>query len=206
MIQSYLDESGSLPDPANPFVIAICFNAGAEPIHKIIRKVRRKIPHKKNSPDHRQSEIKFFNTTPKTRQRVLTLLAQTNIEVAVIIIDKRNQSIPDRPKYYGAIANALLQSCYRRYPHIALCLDLHFTDWSSREALQKILTEGAKKMDAKITVEMADSQHNASLQIADFLAGAFYYKYSRQDDAYSRLIAEKVYSEQVLRWPIKKDN
>ena len=206
MIPAYLDESGSLPDPATPFIVAICFNTNAEPIHKIIRKIRRKIPHQKNSPDRRPSELKFFNTTPKTRQRVLALLNQTDIEAAVIIIDKRGQRIPDRPEYYGAIVNALLQSCYQRYPRLALCLDLHFTDRDSRQHLQNILMGEAEKMKAKITVEMADSQNNAALQIADFLAGAFYYKYSRNDDQYSRLVAEKIYSEQVLRWPIKKDS
>ncbi|MBI2551815.1 hypothetical protein HYW17_00740 [Candidatus Uhrbacteria bacterium] len=45
----YLDESGSLPDRASHFIIAVGVNIKGARIERIMRKVRRRIPNKKTT-------------------------------------------------------------------------------------------------------------------------------------------------------------
>lgn len=203
-VPMYLDESGSLSDLASHFVVAVCVNIKVERIERIMRKVRRHIPKKKQLDERRVSEFKFSSTTVRTRKKVLELLARTGVEVAVLAIDKGGKAIADRPEQYGAIVGALLGRCYRRYSHIALCLDIHFTKQEDQRKLAAILQQGATEAQGVLQIEMGDSQRKHALQIADFLAGAFYSKYTRGSDEYTRIIASHVVDETVLRWPIPK--
>ena len=204
-INAYLDESGSLSDHASHFVVAVCVNIKGERIERIMRKVRRRIPKKKRRGEHRVSEFKFSSTTPRTRKEVFTLLARTGIEIAVLVIDKNGNAIADRPDEYGAIVSALLAQCYQRHPAIALCMDIHFTKREDQKKLAEILQKGAERARGVLQIEMGDSQRKHALQIADFLAGAFYYKYTHGNDEYTRMVAELVTDEIVLPWSILKN-
>ena len=130
-VLALVDESGRLADSSDPLVVvAVVVTERAERhLDRLLAKIRRRLPPKgKRKHERRKTELKFNTTSPKTRRQVLHALAQQDVALLVLVVNKHGSSIEDSPKNYGNLLCGILPDCLKRFPHLDLVLiDRHFT-------------------------------------------------------------------------------
>jgi hypothetical protein len=193
------DESGTLVDPNDPAVIAaLVVTTQPEPLRFIVPRVWRKYTLRKGkrSPI---DEFKFREVEQVDRQRVLSALSQSQAELAVLIVEKGKQQIPDTPENYGLMWAEVIEMCQSYYPRaeMIVTLDRHFSKPVHQQAVSAMLVEWLALASAP---NYANSQTNPFVQLADFVAGAFHRKHTRNDSSLADLVIERVVEQRILRW------
>ncbi|MBI3361606.1 MAG: hypothetical protein HY023_10920, partial [Chloroflexi bacterium] len=88
------DESGTLVDPYDPVVVvALIVTTRPESLKSIISRAWRKYTARKGKR-RPISEFKFHRVEEIDRQQVLSALSRTQIELAVLVVEKGDQQIP----------------------------------------------------------------------------------------------------------------
>ncbi len=91
----------------------------------------------------------------------------------------------------------LLNDVLVKHANAKIVLDRRFTNEKQRNEVNRVLEARAGRA---LNIEHADSQQDACVQLADFVAGASLAKYLRGEDRFLQIVAEKVVAERVVRW------
>ena len=202
MYHGFLDEAGG----ADPFsgshfiVVAVLTTNVPRPIELHVKRARQRLREKPAS-----GEIKATHSREQVIQRLLTALAQEDIQIVAEIVDKRAiLRPPEDPEdiYRLAVAKAV-SHCVVRWPRLDLYLDKRYTKKELRHALERYIRETISGLHQEVVlISQEYSMSRKWLQAVDYVAWAIFQKYERGDDRFYRIIADKVVVEEVLQKPL----
>lgn len=197
---AYLDESGSFFRSHGYFVVAILVTSAPRPLQKIIRKAREEMKCTTSKRQRSLSELKFYNASTFTKEKVLTRLG-ANQEVDIYLLSLEiEEDTPDSPENYAEALWIILQDCLVKHPQLNLIVDYHFNLSEQRTKFNQAINQCAA---IPIQIVHKDSQRDNLLQLADFVAGATYQRYRRQEQRYYELFSKRIVVEKNLKWPFK---
>lgn len=155
----------------------------------------RKLPKK-----HRKvSELKFSKADHRIREYLLKCLSDKLVDLYYLNIEK-SRVYPDlrnnKDKLYNFIIGTLFEWLVGSYSprHFDLIVDKSLSKFQ-RENFNWYVENrarlwGERRVDITITHE--NSSNSYGLQIADFVAGAVFHKYERNNEEYYNLIKNKI--------------
>lgn len=203
LVYGFLDESPSLHDKAFFFCVNIVSTNKKtnKKLQKILKRARNRILKKKLKS---LPELKFYNSNEKTRLFILSELAKQDVKIVVIIIDKERRRVKDTPINYGIVVGATVAKFLSIYPNLSLTVDKKYTSRKQEEEFLQASQETINKLATRGTNVFfnppVNSQRESIVQLADFVAGAFNFKYNRKDNHYTEIIKDKVKVEKVIKW------
>ena len=205
LFHGFLDESSTFWQPDRYFIVALVAVEDPRAVTwpRIIKRARERLGKKR----HAFGELKFDKSDERTRWFVLTALAaQQNVEVAVTVVDKGGRRVPDTPEHYGLVVGQAAVDVLQRNPRLNLTVDKRYTapkqETLFRRTVLRIALTGAHVAFGLTTLA---SEREPLLQLADFVAGAFYRKYNVGETRFADLFMRRRVNEKVYEWPALKD-
>ncbi len=205
MINILIDESGTLPDPKDKFIV-ICgvLVKQIKKAENIFSRVLNSLKLSKIS----LSEIKFYRAGNGTKKQFLSDMVLADFKMFVLIVDKKERKINDSPENYGILIADIMNEImlWQKSGEMNFILDKHFCREADQNRLNDILKEKIKnKLQYKIS--HVDSEKNCLVNIADMAAGAVLRKYNKNDSEFYGIIKENIIVEKIINWPeIKKES
>jgi len=196
---AFVDESGTVaPFSGSHFlVIALLATTRARPIELHVRRA-----HKKYGTSLASGEMKADASREEVIERLLQAIAQEQVEIVAVIVDKRGIARPpEDPEdiYREAVAQAI-RYAVTRWPRIDVCLDKRYTMKRLRYRLEKEIRERIADLRQEVVIiRQEDSIAQKELQAVDYIAWAFYQKYEWGDERFHQIIANRVVVEAVIR-------
>lgn len=166
---AYVDESGCLADPRDRYValaaVVVCQVRQARKIvRKSVRSSKRVLLKKRGG-----YETKWWNADDRLRRKVLEYLGQSEVGIFWLVVDKEGGVIPDTPENYGMLVCELLEECTKYYPNLELVVDVHFSKPEQQRQFDQWVRSRLGEIQGPFHL---DSQQEAVIQLADFVAGA----------------------------------
>lgn len=202
LIYGFLDESPSLHDKAYFFCVGILLTSGPNEKHykSLFKRVREKILNRKLK---KVPEIKFSDSTDQVRKKVLEAITKLPIKAVVFVVDTDGRRVADTPENYGIVIGFSIVEVLKLYKTLILTVDKKFTNPKDHAEVEKVALKVISKKAEKGILDFkthAESHKNSLLQIADFIAGTFHYKYNLKDDTYWKMIKYLIIEEKVEDW------
>jgi len=199
IVHAGLDESGSLSAATPWFAMAVIATARPKEIDNLIARVTLRSGKRLQRERKLHAELKWHNASERVRRDVLAHLAQTDVDIFTLAVRKDERRIADSPENYAILACELLQTCWRRFPDLALALDRHFTA-PRHIAVGDTAIYRHWPADGLLSIVHVDSERNALAQLADFVAGSVY-EWHKAGNQTIRLIDNRVRAAVVDDWP-----
>lgn len=190
----FIDESGTLPDPKDTIIVlAAVVSISPEELVKISKYVR-KFLKKKNT-----QEIKFYTLGDRTKKKFLKLLSNQNIDIFVLIIEKKGKKIEDSPENFALLSSFLLEDCLLFYKNttIEIVFDRHFHRKKDQEKFNLIL---AKLLKRQVKILHVNSQEDTRVNAADIVAGSALWSSTGKSAIFFEIIKNKVVVEKRVSW------
>jgi len=205
MLTILIDESGTLPDPRDKFIVV----SGVE-IRKIkeAQNIYSRILTSLRQRKIQLGEIKFYHAGQGTKRQFLSGIVSANFEIFVLVVDKKNRKIADTPENYAILITDLVNeiNLWYKTEEINLVIDKHFHRVIDQDRFEQILKMKVNK-DLKYQMKQVDSKQNPLVNMADMVAGAVLWKYSGKNLEFYNLIKENIVIEKIISWPeIKRKN
>jgi len=198
----FLDESPNLQDKSAFFSIVIILNTNPDEksYRSIFKRIRKNVLKKKAKE---VPELKFTNSTPQVRIKILKAISKRSMKISAYILDKTGRRIPDTPENYGIVAGFAISEALKKHPAIVLTFDKKYTKPKDQEEVEKTTLKVVAKVSKKGVLqfkEHGDSKTNSILQMADYVAGAVSYKYNLKDASYWEIIKDLIEQESKESW------
>ena len=205
MLTIFIDESGTLPDFKDKFIV-IC-GVKVERIKEadnIFSRIRSSLRQRKI----KVQEVKFYSAGQNTKRQFLSGIVSANFDISALIVDKKKRKITDSPENFALLVAELVNEIvlWYRVEKINLILDKHFHEKIDENKFNKLLKVKVNK-DLEFQIKHVDSRRNFLVNIADMAAGAILWKYHEKDLQFYNLIKENIVIEKIVGWPeVKKKN
>ena len=203
-MEIFIDESGTLPDRKDPFVVfAAVASSNPKNLNRVFSRVRLKLPPKGKVKREREiSEIKFRDAGDRTRSLVISGLIEESVDIFILVIEKGGRTIEDSPKNYAKLIAELIKLCKSYYDSKIkkVILDKHF---DQTEKLETLTLELARLTDMETDkFDHVDSVLDIRVNLADFVAGSTLWERTGKDPFFKEIInrSGKVKSEIVRKW------
>ena len=139
-------------------------------------------------------EMKYTNSDDKTRKLILKSISESKITVTYIVVDKYDFNSKYYNKYgkelYKAVLFDLVSSISKVSPISSANLMLDRNSAISKDELKNMIDIA---MDINITkCEKYNSSSSKCIQIADFIAGAIWHMYERNERANFSIIEKSI--------------
>jgi len=187
----YLDSAGNQGTGGSRFMVfGFLSTPNPQILEKCVKQTREKFGEKKN-------ELKFTNSTPAQREHLLTILSKENIEIAYTYVDKKQYGTRNLSIYAASMGIPPNGMRRKDYGKIILTIDKGDIPPQAQDILCAILPtrNGRAIKDIKII----DSRDDKGLQAVDFVVGAIFHKYEKQDNRYYSIIESKIKERILLR-------
>jgi len=196
----FIDESGTLPDPKDKIVIVAAVGVDVpNELLDINNKVRKKIKFLKKEKEI--SEIKFYRAGERTKIFYLKKMAEKEIDIFALIVEKDKMKITDNPNNFAILTYFLIEECLLFYGKgkgiKEIIFDKHFSRQKDQEEFTKLLL---KFLDADFIIKHWDSKNNIGVNAADMAAGSLLWKYTKKDERFYDIIKKRIVSEKFLNW------
>jgi len=199
MLTIFIDESGTLPDPKDKFIV-ICgvgvkkMKEAENIISQILASLRRR--------KIRIREIKFYYAGQNIKRQFLSGVVSANFKIFALIVDKKSRKITDTPENFALLVADLVNeiSLWYKAEKVNLVIDRHFQRKVDQNKFNGFLKMEISK-GLKYQIKHIDSQQNFLVNIADMTAGAILWKYSGKDLQFYNLIKESIVVEKLVNWP-----
>lgn len=199
ILNVYADESGTLPDPNDKFVVLAAviipsIKAGQNIIQKTLvglRQLKVRVP-----------ELKFYHASRSTKRKFLSAMVAANCEIFSLAVDKKGRKIPDSPEHFALLMSHLLGEIYlsRSVAKINLIIDRHFTSSAHLDLFNKTLRETSRTLKSQLQIRHVDSQTEFLVNIADMAAGSFLWKYAGKSPEFYEIIRDSIVVEKIISW------
>ena len=210
MAYIFMDESGDLgfdfsrKGTTKYFLITFLFVVNKRPIEKCVRKTYAGLRKKLQGLG---KVLHAYHEKPITRQRLLRCIADRNISIIVIALNKRKvytRLQEEKAVLYNYVTNILLDRIFTRKivptdGGIELIaskretnrfLNENFRDYLQRQAINNHGVE--------LAVKIKTPSEEKTLQAADFVSWAIFRKYEYGDEEYYSIIRRVIVEENPL--------
>jgi len=198
MINVFIDESGTLPDPKDKFVV-IC-GVSVRQIKEAENIFSRILISLKTSKT-KLREIKFYYAGEKTKRRFLSGLVSANFDIFVLAVNKKGRKIIDSPENYGILIADIINEMglWYKSKEMSFVLDRHFYRKVDQDEFDDILK---KEIENKLSykIDHVDSRENYLVNIADMAAGAVLNKYNKNNAEFYNIIKDNIIIEKIINW------
>lgn len=194
----FIDESGTLPDPKDKVVIVAAVGVFApQALLDITQATRKKIKFLKKEKNI--SEIKFYRAGERTKTFYLKALAEKEIDIFGLVVEKDKIKIADTPNNFAVLSYFLIEECllFYRGEIKEIVFDKHFAKQADEILFTKLLLNF---LGRDILIKHLDSQSNIEINAADMAAGSLLWKYTKKDDKFYNIIQKRIVSEKFLSW------
>ena len=149
-------------------------------------------------------EIKYYTAGEKTKTHFFKLLAQEDVVICVIIVDKMNRKISDTPENYAALCVLLLEDVVRITSKIgAIYFDRHFSKNVHTKTFETIVRS---LVGYDIPIYHVDSKRDRRVNVADMVAGAMLAHETGRDIRFANMIKQNIRNVQRINWWTVKIN
>lgn len=191
----FIDESGTLPDKNDSFVVVTAI-ATDDPrkLSEVSNFVRKNLKKSKKAP----SEIKFYSSGDKTRTIFLSKLNQLDISVSVLMISKKNSSIEDSPLNFATACYYSIKPIVRKNKllDIELVFDKHFHKLDDQCRFNFFLE---RRLHNIKKIRHVDSQRERAVNCADMISGAVLCSL-RKTNKFFLIIKRKIVHYKQVQW------
>lgn len=205
----FLDESGDLgfdPKKKNSkyFIITILFASDKKPLESIVKKIHKNL--RKKVKKLSGGILHAVKEKPITRRRLLRLLADKDISIMAIRLNKSKVYThlkDEKHVLYNYVTNILLDRVMTKHldksneiTMIAAKRETNkFLNYNFKNYLENQLKNKHKK---RIKIEIKMPSEEKSLQAVDFACWSIFRKYEHGDDSYYLLIKKIIVEENSL--------
>ncbi len=194
-----IDESGTLPDPDDKFVVVAGVTVrkikeGHNLISRTLESLRR--------DNDKIREIKFYYSGKRTRRRMLSAIASADIGIFMLIVDKKDRKIADSPENFALLVAELINEIFLwgAEKNFKVLIDKHFHKKSDEQQFDNRLKRLIKET-VDYDLRHIDSQKEQIINLADFIAGASLTKHNRDNPYFYNFIKESILLEKIVNWP-----
>lgn len=160
-----------------------------------VRRARRALGQRSPS-----GEFKAALTASRITERFLKVLAEEEVSLYIVVADKLSYKKLRGEELYREVVAKVVRHCVERAPHLQVILDRRYSNIKQRTELEQHIRETVADIrDQVVLITQADSTQQVELQAVDFVAWAFWQKYERGNDRFSKLLAAKVVVEESLQ-------
>lgn len=207
----FMDESGDLgfdftkKKTSRYFVVTFLFAKDRRPLQKIVKKIFSGFSKVEIKNHH--GTLHCYKEKPTTRLRVLQQLAQKDVHILVIYLNKENVHTKlqdEKHVLYNYVTNILLDRTLRKNllpkdEDMILVASKRETNVFLNENFKNYLETQAKSShNYKLKIEIKTPSEDKGLQVVDFCAWSFYRKYQHGDESYAKHLSAKVIEENGL--------
>src|SRR3990167_2001460 len=192
----FFDESGTLSDPHDSvIIIAAVSSSSPDQLVEVTAQTRKQLRNRKID----LPEVKFYRSGENTRKIFLKELSQTDIELFILTVKKKGQSIADTPENFAFLCWLLLEECVLFYDRTIseIVFDKHFYRKIDQDRFDSALH---RLSDLNVNFKHVDSIQDVRVNVADMVAGSTLWHQTGKDSRYYKIIASKIISEKVLHW------
>ena len=206
MTYIYADESGCLgfdfskSGTKNHLLITFLMLKDCRLITSLVKKVVRTLP--KKTLRKKSSYLHANYEKPITIKRLLRGLANNDVEIATMRLDKRKILVSGNPnELYSSIFVALINRLYtdgvlKKSDNIKFVASRRNTSKKLDDDFSASIDHGTKDINFDHSI-MAPSEDKC-LQAVDFVSWALWQKYENGDESYSDIISDKIIKEYVM--------
>ena len=191
MIYIYMDESGDLGfKKTSSDIFVVSYVIAKDP--KILQRSLKKLRQRKLKKKIRElPEFKFYTASDRVKGLMFNKIEELNLVSGFVVVNKDKVYPELRRKknvLYNYLIRQLLDDVITLYDHereITLVLDRMYSNKNLRESMNKYLgrmTSRISKTDLRIIHK--NSCDTAGLQFADFISGAIWRFYEKNDNTY----------------------
>jgi hypothetical protein len=196
---AFLDECGGVAvfAPTEPFLVVVALVVATP--RSLELPIKRAFNRFGSSSA--TGEMKAARSSDKTIRWVLESIAQEDVSVVIVALDKRGIVKPpkDPESLYRRAVSHCVRECVERWRHLQVTLDKRYThqylrqklEWHIRDALTDVPNQ-------TVVIRQEDSRTVKQLQAADFVAWAAGQKYVCENDAYCQIVQGKIVTECVV--------
>lgn len=199
MLTIFIDESGTLPDPKDKFIV-VC-GVGVKKI-KEAENIFSRISASLQKRKIKIKEIKFYYAGENTKRQFLSGIVLANFDIFALIINKKERKIADTPENFVLLVAELINeiNLWYKTKEINLVIDRHFYRKIDQSKFNQLLRTKINN-SLKCRIKHVDSQNNFLVNIADMAAGAVLWRYSGKNLQFYNLIKENIIVEKIMSWP-----
>ena len=199
MIYLFVDESGTLPDIKDKYVVIS--GVGVKKIKEAENLISR-ILSSLRKRKIKIKEVKFYYAGEQTKRQFLSGIVSSNLEIFALIIDKKERKIADTPENFAILISDLINEAYLWYKKekISVVIDKHFHRKTDQDRFNNFIRKQIA-VNLKYVIKHVDSQQNFLVNIADMTAGAILWKYNRKNDQFYQIIKDNIAAEKLVNWP-----
>lgn len=192
MHYAYLDESGDVaPFSGSRFlVVAVLVTEPPRPIELHVKRARQSLGRRMPA-----EELKATWSKPLVVERFLSSIAQEDVQVVAVVVDKRAIVRPpaDVEDIYRTAVARTVRHCLVRWPQCHLYLDKRYTNPKLRHVLERVVSGALiSAADARLLIWHEDSRGQSCLQAVDSVAWAIARKYEWGDGRTYAQIADRI--------------
>lgn len=195
-----IDESGTLPDPRDEFIIIAGIatdtikNANVLVARALESLRQRKIKIK---------EVKFYYAGDQTKKQVLSGIVSEGLGIFLVAMNKRGRKVPDNPENFVLLVGELIKEVNLWHPkkELKIFIDRHFSKRRDENYFNKYLHGQLTSKNLNYIIQHVESQGNFVINLADFVAGAALAKYNKNNLKFYDIIKEHILFEKIVSWP-----
>ncbi len=193
------DEASGPEADSDYFVFVMLVMPQSRPVITQVRRLMRRIGKKLVG-----NEIKAAQVGRKIVGKLLRALAQLDLAVVAIVVDKRGIAFADPARVYRQTVARTMRRCAERWPDLDITLDKRYTAPGPQTKLERAIAEIlTDEQRAHVRVRSGVSYQIKSLQAADCVAWALWQKYERGNEELYRVMAAKIVWEEIVRGKAK---
>ena len=202
----YLDESGDLgfdltkTATSRYFIVTAPVCSTAKPIDKAVKKIFSGFSKTEIKSHH--GYLHAFREKPATRRKLLGMLADLDIGVVVLVLDKRRvfTGISDEPHVlYNSIVTALINRLVAQpgaaapEPMRLIASQRETQSDLNHQFIDYLVEHVVTPPGVNLSIEIAHMSKQKGLQAVDLISWSYFRKYEYDDPAYAVLINQRLW-------------
>ncbi len=188
-----LDESGNLGSQDRFFVMSALIVRRTRDLSRAF-KVLDEMKTSRRSKKDTAVEVKFSNSYPHERMRILKSLSDSPISIVYVVIDKNESRVYKNVRncdLYKAAVKEILPLIEKASMTKDVSINFDENRCIDMRSLLELVTEGVSNLNVK-SVRKVNSSSDKAVQLADFISGSIREKYEHGNDGYMALVEGRI--------------
>jgi len=163
-VWAFADETGDVGrvfGSSRYLIVAVILTRNPRSLRKTVTKTRKHLRKKLKSIP----ELKAKRTPKKIVARFLRYIAELDIEIVAVILDKHTApTYPEPEEWYRLVCAEAVRHCLEQYAWLKLAVDRRYTNENLRDRLEQSILVGAASTSERTTVGLIRIEHSDSVQ------------------------------------------